>query len=68
MIGRIVLILSLAASFGCAARAYRPPQWNAIEVRGATITEERENRGTFHCQVGDWIYDAERKMWIGVCR
>jgi hypothetical protein len=65
---RLLVILSLACSLGCAARVYRPPAFRSIELRGVTVSEERENRRTSSCHVGNWIYDHSRKLWIGVCR
>jgi hypothetical protein len=64
----ILLIMGLTCSLGCAARAYRPPAFRAIELRGATLIEERADRRISRCEIINWIHDAERKLWIGVCR
>jgi len=64
----ILLTAALFSSLGCAARSYHAPRFQAIELRGATVSEERDSRHTSRCHVGNWIYDAGRKMWIGVCK
>ena len=68
LITNLCAFLMVCVCLGCASRrAYHPPL-GSIELRNATITDERDGKRSERCDIADWIYDAGQKHWVAICK